>query len=138
VPAADRSNVILISEKDKWGTGYKNFNWGTITSGDYSQTYYAAFEGRYYKAIFKDNLNANYNEIIEVQYDPEGKNKFHTNVKEPMPIKETGTEYRYTLKGWTTTELHGGYYDSGVKIEEYLTDVSTLPVIDNVVLYAVF
>ena len=135
---SDYSNIILESEKDKWGSEYKDFEWGVITEGQYSQTYYAAFEAHSYKASFVDKDNPDYKEIVLAQYDPTGNNKFHSNVKEPDPIVETPEEYRYALKGWTTTENYGGYYDIGVNINEYLTDVSTIPVIGDIVLYAVF
>ena len=138
IPMSDYSNIILKSEKDKWGSEYKGFKWGVITEGQYSQTYYAAFEAHHYKASFVDKDNPDYKETVLAQYDPKGNNKFHSNVKEPDPIVETPEEYRYALKGWTTTENYGGYYDIGVNINEYLTDVSTIPVIGDIVLYAVF
>ena len=138
VPAADRSNILLINESDKRGSTYKGFDWGVINEEDYSQIYYAAFEGHYYEATFKDKANPSYKEVVRAQYDPDGKNKFHANVKEPSPVLETADEYRYALRGWTTTENYGGYYDTGMNIDDYLVDISTIPVIGNITLYAVF
>jgi hypothetical protein len=128
----------LIDEKDYWGTNYKGHDWGIIKQGEYSQTYYATFNAHYYKAHFIDRDNPDYTETVSIQYDPQGKNRFHTNVTEPVPVRPTEDEYRYTLKGWTTTENYGGYYDSGVDVSGYLSNVSTIPVIEDIYLYAVF
>ena len=134
----DYSDVLLPEESDKWGTNYKGIDWGIITSGEYSQTYYASFVGHYYTAHFVDKQNENYSQEVKVQYTPELTNRFHTNVIEPNPVLETADEYRYTLRGWTLTENYGGYYDQGVKVEDYLVDITTIPVVSDITLYAVF
>lgn len=136
--ASDYSDVLLPDEADKWGTTYKDIDWGMISQGDYSQTYYAAFEGHYYKAYFVDEYNENYSQVVEAQYNPELTSRFHTNVVEPEPVRETADEYRYALRGWTLTQNYGGYYDEGVNVDEYLVDITTIPVVSDITLYAVF
>ena len=132
------SDILLKEESQYWGQKYKDYDWGIIKKGVYSQVYYAIFKPKVYKAIFLDNTNSEYRVHSETIYDPNGSYFTDSGVPEPVSKQIAPDEERHLFKGWTDKQEQGRVYGKSEDVAKVLINVSSWKALRDTPFYAVY